>query len=105
MSQVWANRCRLIRDGKEHLGGKATAPWMAQFGISALGADSTPVDLTLSPDVTHVGTNHFVDATHKDILRPVSVTDYNDPASPTWRLTWTVPAASSSHYFQLWALT
>jgi hypothetical protein len=105
LSQVWANHGRLICEGKEHLGGKATAPWMAQFGIRSQGADSPPVDPTLSPDVIHLGTNHFVDDTHKDILRPVSVTDCADPAAIAWRLTWTVAAASSPQHVQRWGLT
>lgn len=91
---AWANRGIVIRAWQAKLGGKAAAPWVAERGAGARGADTSTADILPPPGVTKLLPGDFVDATFEHLIVPQSAADYYGPdqalrsALSQWADTW-----------------
>ena len=91
---AWANRGLVIRSWDARLGGKKAAPWVAERGVNARGADTSTVDLVPPPGVRRLEPGDFVEATIEHIVMPQFAKDYYGPnealraALGQWENTW-----------------
>ena len=91
---AWANRGIVIRSWKARLGGRPAAPWMAEHGVKACGADTSTLDLVPPPGVTRLRRGDFVEATIEHITVPQFAADYYGPneglraALREWQNSW-----------------
>jgi hypothetical protein len=76
---AWANRGIVIREWKARLGGKDAAPWAAEFGVKARGADTSTADIVPPPGVTRFLPGDFVEATFEHVIMPQFAKDYYGP--------------------------
>lgn len=93
---AWANRGIVIRSWKARLGGKPAAPWMAERGVKARGADTSTVDLVPPPGVQRLEAGDFVEAVVEHVIMPQFARDYYGPneglraalgqGEDTWRM-------------------
>jgi len=93
---AWANRGLVIRSWKARLGGKTAAPWVAERGVSARGADTSVIDILPPPGVTRLEPGDYVEATIEYIVMPQFAKDYYGPnkelraalaeSENTWRM-------------------
>ncbi|MHB8897876.1 MAG: LamG domain-containing protein [Thermoguttaceae bacterium] len=93
-SGAWANRGIVIRQWKAVLGGKPAAPWVAEHGVHARGADTSTADILPPPGVTRLLPGDFVEATLEHVIVPRFAGDYYGPnealrtALGQWENTW-----------------
>jgi hypothetical protein len=91
---AWANRGLVIRSWDARLGGKKAAPWVAERGVNARGADTSTVDLVPPPGLRRLEPGDFVEATIEHIVMPQFAKDYYGPnqalraALGQWQNTW-----------------
>ena len=91
---AWANRGVVIRSWDARLGGRKAAPWVAERGVKARGADTSTVDLVLPPGITRLEPGDFVEATIEHVIMPRYAKDYYGPnaelrhALGQWENTW-----------------
>ena len=91
---AWANRGVVIRSWEARLGGRKAAPWMAERGVKARGADTSTIDLIPPPGITRLEPGDFVEATVEHIVMPQFAKDYYGPngglrtALGQWENTW-----------------
>jgi hypothetical protein len=93
---AWANRGVVIREWKARFGGRDAAPWIAERGVRARGADTSTADIVPPPGVTRFLPGDFVDAVIEHVVLPQSAADYYGPDEEfraalerdgnTWRL-------------------
>lgn len=93
---AWANRGIVIRTWQARLGGQPAAPWAAEHGVGARGADTSTIDLVPPPGVTRLLPGDFVEATVEHVIMPQAAADYYGPNEnlraalardgDTWRL-------------------
>lgn len=74
-----ANRGLVIREWKAKLGGKETAPWMAERGLTIHKTDSSTLDIVPQPGVHRLEAGDFVEATIEHIVMPQFANDYYGP--------------------------
>jgi hypothetical protein len=75
----WANRGVVIRCWNARLGGKQAAPWVAERGVRARGADTSTLDVVPPPGLTRLEPGDFVEATIEHLVIPQYVDDYYGP--------------------------
>lgn len=91
---AWANRGIVIRSWSAKLGGRQAAPWMAERGTGARGADTSTADLVPPPDVTKLLPGDYIEAAIEHLIVPQSAADYYGPdqalrnALSQWADTW-----------------
>jgi hypothetical protein len=93
---AWANRGIVIREWQARLGGKAAAPWAAEYGVKARGSDTSTLDILPPPGITHLQPGDYVEATFEHLIVPQAAADYYGPNANlraaltkdanTWRL-------------------
>lgn len=76
---AWANRGIVIREWKARLGGKDSAPWVAEFGPKARGKDTSTADLVPPPGMTRFLPGDFIEATFEHVIMPQFAADYYGP--------------------------
>jgi hypothetical protein len=76
---AWANRGLVIRAWDARLGGRKAAPWAAERGVKARGADTSTVDLVPPPGTRRLEPGDFVEATIEHIVMPQFAKDYYGP--------------------------
>jgi hypothetical protein len=91
---AWANRGIVLRSWNARLGGKAAAPWVAERGVRARGADTSTVDLVPPPGVRRLEPGDFIEAVVEHVVMPQFARDYYGPnaglraALGRWENTW-----------------
>jgi hypothetical protein len=75
----WANRGIVIRHWNARLGGKQAAPWIAERGVRARGADTSTLDLVPPPGLNRLEPGDFLDATIEHLVIPQFADDYYGP--------------------------
>jgi hypothetical protein len=91
---AWANRGVVIRSWDARLGGRKAAPWVAERGAGARGADTSTADFVPPPGVTRLEPGDFVEATFEHVIMPQFAADYYGPneslraALGQWENTW-----------------
>jgi hypothetical protein len=75
----WANRGVVIRCWNARLGGKQAAPWVAERGVRARGADTSTLDVVPPPGLTRLEPGDFVEATIEHLVIPQNADDYYGP--------------------------
>jgi hypothetical protein len=75
----WANRGLVIRCWNARLGGKQSAPWIAERGVRAHGTDTSTLDVTPPPGLTRLEPGDFVEATIEHLVIPQYAEDYSGP--------------------------
>jgi hypothetical protein len=75
----WANRGVVIRCWNARLGGKQVAPWVAERGVRARGADTSTLDVVPPPGLTRLEPGDFVEATIEHLVIPQYADDYYGP--------------------------
>ncbi|MEJ6560700.1 MAG: hypothetical protein QNL77_04690 [Akkermansiaceae bacterium] len=74
-----ANRGFIIREWKARLGGKDTAPFIAERGLSRGRTDSSTLDLLPPPGITRLEPGDFIEATIEHLVIPQFAKDYYGP--------------------------
>ncbi len=76
---AWANRGFVIRRWNARLGGREAAPWIAERGVRARGADTSTLDLLPPPGLARLEPGDFVEATVEHLVIPHCADDYYGP--------------------------
>lgn len=109
-SGAWGNRGLIIRSWKARLGGKESAPYMAEHGVNARGVITSTLDLVPPPGLTRFEPGDYVEATIEHVVIPQSAADYYGPNEAlrtalnkdgnTWRMVQR-EAIGNDHRFEM----
>jgi hypothetical protein len=76
---AWANRGLVVRRWEAKLGGRKTAPWIAEIGAPVRGVDTSLVDFLPAPGVTELLPGDYVEAEIVHVIVPQFAADYYGP--------------------------